>query len=189
MLLKSLSENDTLLDCVLSLFPIAKGSEKKFIYEDAKASDPLLLRQFFINFWTTRNPTNPEGEWLGYQREVVKVNAEYGTKHLKGYQTDRGRVFLQYGPPDNLIRSENEPNIYPYEIWQYYKINEQSNKRFIFYVNELSGNNYKLLHSDVSGEIYNANWQYELQNNKSANDPNSINNGAIHIQQNYNDLK
>jgi hypothetical protein len=88
---------------------------------------------------------------------------------MKGYFTDRGRVYLQYGPPDAQQQVANEPDTYPYEIWQYYRIKDpqtgqfQTNKRFVFWNKDLDGNCYKLLHSDVRGELRDNRWQMRLK--------------------------
>ena len=56
-----------------------------------------------------------------------------------------------------------DPASYPYEIWQYYKLNEMTNARFIFYDPEMSDQNFDLLHSNVPGELYDPAWHYKLQ--------------------------
>jgi hypothetical protein len=41
-------------------------------------------------------------------QEVIKVNKLYGCRVLKGYETDRGRVYLKYGPPNTMMDRFNE---------------------------------------------------------------------------------
>jgi hypothetical protein len=93
------------------------------------------------------------------------VNKAFSTTAFRGYDTDRGRVWLQYGAPDQRTVVENEPNSYPYEIWQYYRLKpqNQTNKKFVFFNEDLASNDYKLMHSDARGEVYDANWQMKLQ--------------------------
>jgi GWxTD domain-containing protein len=131
-----------------------------------------MMQRYFYHFWYTRNNLEPEKEWMEYFAEVVKVNQNYGTSIQKGYATDRGRVYLKYGPPNSIQKSEHEPNAYPYEIWHYYAIRNNREGKFIFYCTDLVSNNYELLHSDVIGEIQNINWQLELhKRNQISNDP------------------
>ena len=103
----------------------------------------------------------------------------YKTNIMKGYETDRGRVYLQYGPPSAIAIRETSPSEYPYEVWQYDKIKTFSNKRFIFYNPDLVNNNYRLLHSDMIGELKNFRWQSILTKRNSPNrdidDPNDGN--------------
>jgi hypothetical protein len=125
---------------------------------------------------------NPEGAWIKYKAEVDKVNANYGTQIMRGYQTDRGRVYLQYGPPDQIVPMNNEPSSYPYEIWQYYTIRgnatddvnnpqntTQSNRRFVFANFDLVTNNYQLIHSDARGEVRDDRWKVRLTKRDNAN--------------------
>jgi len=97
----------------------------------------------------------------------------------QGYYTDRGRVYLQYGPPSQRAMQPNEQNTFPYEIWQYYRTTDASNgqffsnRKFVF-VNKMIGDDcYMLVHSDMRGEIYNPRWQFELtrRNNNGIADP------------------
>jgi GWxTD domain-containing protein len=164
---------DTLMGYLRCLRPIASSSEIEFLERQLKEKDLALMQQFLFVFWKSRNPDNAEITWLEYYKQVMNVNAEFGTYGLKGYDTDRGRVYLQYGPPDQRSVSEHEPSAYPYEIWEYNALvdkrqeltnpyNKQSNKKFIFYNPDLVSNKYKLLHSTAKGEIYNSNWDLIL---------------------------
>jgi len=153
---------DTLRDYVKCLYPISDFNEIKFAENLLNQSDILLYQQFLYGFWLKRNNTNPNGEWMKYKSSVFYVNKKYGMQIRKGYETDRGRVYLQYGAPNSINMNEHEPGNYPYEIWHYYHIGEQSNCKFIFYNPDLVGNDYRLLHSDAKGEIYDKNWQLTL---------------------------
>ncbi|MBA3971770.1 MAG: GWxTD domain-containing protein, partial [Bacteroidetes bacterium] len=86
---------------------------------------------------------------------------------------DRGRVYLQYGPPDIRTKYSTDPNSYPYEMWEYYSLvdktqaltnpnNRQSNKMFVFYDPDLVTNRYTLIHSEGRGEISNTRWKLLL---------------------------
>src|ERR1051326_8265662 len=89
---------DTLKEFINSLRPIASISEKAFIDNQLKLADVKLMQQFFYNFWQSRNAMFPEEEWKKYFGTVQAVNKKFGTYVFKGYQTDRGRIYLQYGP-------------------------------------------------------------------------------------------
>jgi hypothetical protein len=91
------------------------------------------------------------------------VDHLYSTPNSRGYETDRGRVFLKYGPPNIVSESYNEPAAYPYEIWQYYTLGEsQRNKKFVFYTIDIVTNDFQLVHSDAIGETSNYRWQVEI---------------------------
>lgn len=160
-----IKSNDTLNEFIRCLAPRATELEKIFIYKQLATTDLKTRQQFLYNFWETRNPTDPAGEWFNYYELVTIVNAAYKTPIQKGYETDRGRVYLQYGPPNIISESYNEPSSYPFEIWQYYELpGGQRNKRFVFYTTDLITNNFKILHSDAIGEIYNYKWKVFLNN-------------------------
>jgi GWxTD domain-containing protein len=120
------------------------------------------MQQFFYDFWVKRSPINPEKAWQDYRAEVIKVNREFSNQVKKGYATERGRVYLKYGPPNTISKSYNEPSAYPYEVWHYYKLDNQSNRKFVFYNPDLISNDFALLHSDAQGEPFNNQWQMLL---------------------------
>lgn len=164
---------DTLTEYIRSLRPISGSSEIRFAENLIKEPKIELQQQYFYNFWKSRDAQNPQEAWHLYHIEVLKVNKEFKTYGLKGYDTDRGRVYLQYGPPDSRNAVPAEPRAYPYEIWQYNSLinkslmltnpdNHQSNRRFVFYNPDLVSNKYTLIHSDARGEIINTRWQMLL---------------------------
>ena len=171
---------DTLADYIRSLRPISSTSEIQFAQNQIKGKNLLMMQQLFYNFWKTRNEKYPQSAWLAYYKEVMKVNKEFGTYGLKGYDTDRGRVYLQYGPPDQRVKSDVEPSAYPYEIWEYYSLydkslslvypdNKQSNKKFVFYNPDKVTNRYSLIHSTAKGEIYNERWELQIHSRDTQN--------------------
>ena len=163
---------DTLEDYIKSTYPVSTQTEKFFAENYLKKPDLKTLQQYFLNFWINRNASNPEKAWAQYYLEVEKVNKFYKTSIKKGYETDRGRVYLQYGPPNNISESVMEPSAYPYEIWHYYTLSNQKNRKFVFYMPDLVTNDYELIHSDAFGEIYEPSWQLKLvKRNTSTNNP------------------
>jgi GWxTD domain-containing protein len=159
----AITNRDSLAEYILSLRPISSSQEIAFHQNQLKAAKTEIMQKFFFDFWQKRNPENPEQAWLAYNEEVKKVNAEFSTKTFKGYETERGRVYLKYGPPNTRTKEYHEPSAYPYEIWHYYKIANQQNRKFIFYNTDLVTNNFTILYSDVTGEqTGNKNWQAEL---------------------------
>jgi GWxTD domain-containing protein len=154
--------NSQLEDNIKCLVPISSKSELSFAENQLGASDIELKRQFFYNFWLTRNPTNPEEEWKKYKELVDITQDKFATSIKRGYETDRGRVFLKHGKPNTLSELKNEPSSYPYEIWHYYSVEGRSNVKFIFYNPDVISNDYPLLHSTLPGEIYNAQWKVDL---------------------------
>ncbi|MCK4570296.1 MAG: GWxTD domain-containing protein, partial [Bacteroidales bacterium] len=164
---------DTLRQYIHSLLPIATEVDRVFISRQMKDADIQTLKQYFLNFWTGRDNVMPEAAWNHYYQQVRKVNYIYSTPNRPGYDTDRGRVFLKYGPPNIISESYNEPAAYPYEIWQYYSLGDgQRNKKFVFYTIDIVINDFQLVHSDAIGEVSNYRWQVEIY--KRTFDPYSL---------------
>jgi GWxTD domain-containing protein len=162
---------DTLKDFIRSIYPISTQMEELFAKNVLKNSDLKMLQQFFLNFWINRNSADPAKAWATYYIEVQKVNKAYVTLIKKGYETDRGRVYLEYGPPNIITESVSDPAAYPYEIWQYYTLQNQRNKKFVFYLPDLVTNEYELIHSDAIGEINDPAWELKLvKRNTTTND-------------------
>jgi GWxTD domain-containing protein len=160
-------------DYIKSTSPISSQIELNFAKNQLSNKDTELMRQFFYNFWLTRNATNPEEEWKKYKELVKIAEQDFSTSIKKGYETDRGRIFLKHGKPNTLTEMKNETSTYPYEIWHYYGIEGRSNVKFIFYSPDIISNDYPLLHSTLPGEIFNAQWKVELH--KRTNQPRDIN--------------
>ncbi len=63
-----------------------------------------------------------------YYFRVAYANERYGRFHDRGWNTDRGEIFIRFGEPDYV---EDHPFNYgtqPYQIWNYYG----QGRRFIF---------------------------------------------------------
>ena len=158
-----INEIDTLRKYIHFLLPIGSEIDRVFIAKQMREADKKTLKQYFLNFWLGRDLDIPEVAWEAYHTQVKKVNILYSTPNTKGYMTDRGRVFLKYGPPNIISESYNEPAAYPYEIWQYYTLGEgQRNRKFVFYTIDIVTNDFQLVHSDAIGETANYRWQVEI---------------------------
>jgi GWxTD domain-containing protein len=160
---------DTLKDYIACLWPISSTTERDWQYNQIKNADSKLMQQYLYAFWINRDPENPEKAWKTYRAAAAQVKKKFACGKMPGYMTDRGRVYLQYGVPNASQQVPSEPDSYPYEVWQYYRLKDpatgtfQSNKKFIFYNRELDGKCYELLHSDARGELRNDRWQIDLQ--------------------------
>lgn len=155
------------------LHPISSQQEIQTVNRKMNFNDVDMMKKFMYNFWKQRNPENPEAAWLKYWKEVEKVNANYSNNLRSGYDTDRGRVYLQYGPPNTISPNYFEPNTYPYEIWHYYVLRDhlnadQSNRKFVFANTEQGTKEFLLIHSDAKNEITNVRWNYDLHKRSNA---------------------
>lgn len=173
--------DDSVFFYMESLIPISRPAEVKNILSILKKKDTENCRKHIQAFWAqSSNGANVYESWMKYKQQVQLVQRLYKNNFMEGFETDRGRVYLQYGPPNSIISRETSPSEYPYEIWVYDKIRQFSNKRFIFYNPDLVPNSHRLLHSDMIGELQNYRWQQALAKRNSPNrnidDPNDGNN-------------
>ncbi len=175
------NNTDTLKMFVECLWPIADGIDKDRIINQAIKKEPELMKKFVIDFWQRRSndSINPLNLWANYYKNVQTVMANFKCGKQKGYYTERGRVYLQYGPPNQRSQQKNEQNTFPYEIWQYYSLTDGTNKqrftnrKFVFVNKNLGDDCYTMVHSDMRGEIYNDRWQFEItrRNNDGISNP------------------
>src|SRR5258708_5410192 len=136
------------------------------------------MKNYIVNFWQTRSgdTLDPLALWLAYYEQVKIVNKTFKCGKQKGYYTDRGRMYLQYGKPDQRVMQPSEPYSYPYEIWQWYRVNDKAsgmfytNKKAVFVNKQIADNCYMVVHCDIKGELYNDRWRYEIT--KRDNNPN-----------------
>jgi GWxTD domain-containing protein len=148
---------DSLVEHINSMRPIADPLERKIIDDRVKDKDIDLMRRFFYSFWSNRS-VDPEQAWRDYREQVVKVNKLFGCRVMKGYETDRGNVYLKYGAPNTMMDRFNEMGTVPYTIWHYYRAGKYTNRRFVFYQPDLANTCMQLLHSEVPGELQNPQW-------------------------------
>ncbi|RMG42678.1 MAG: GWxTD domain-containing protein, partial [Methanobacteriota archaeon] len=88
-------------------------------------------KAYFQRFWKKQdpNPDTPENELMDeYYRRVNFANKNFSITGLDGWLTDRGRIYIKFGHPDDIERHPFEAGSYPYEIWRYYN----NRKTFLF---------------------------------------------------------
>jgi GWxTD domain-containing protein len=85
----------------------------------------------WVEFWKRRDPspgTDINEALEEHLRRIRYANAEFGSVD-PGWKTDRGRVYIKYGDPDQ-IDSATDPYMQgEYQIWRYYS----NNLVFVFY--------------------------------------------------------
>jgi len=186
-----ITDEEALSYYIDALYPIASYAEQSAAKQLLAGSTLAEKQSFFYRFWKARDDVNPEGKWKEYQQRLTYVEENYTYPKTPGYRTDRGRVYLQYGPPDyvrdeknfvgalNNVRwslkepatnsygdgtSANEGFIYylPYQIWRYNNIPGDYNNRVFLFWDEFRGGYYKLLNSNARGEIQTPGWERML---------------------------
>lgn len=137
-------------------------------------SDQTEPKKYFLySFWSRVAPENMEMHYNAYMEVAKAVDNSYFTNVFHGFETDRGRIFLKYGKPDDLVFEEDEPTAPPYEIWIYNYVPEtqQTNVKFLFYNPTLATNDFVLLHSNCRGERNNPRWELDLYSDAVLDQP------------------
>ena len=116
------------------------------------------MQRFLYNFWLKRNTNDPNFSFNEYLKHVKYVNEEFSFGNIAGYKTDRGRVYLKYGAPNSRIKENFQKNTKPFEVWHYYKIGNESNRKFVFSSKSTSMDDMKLVLSNVKGETSDNEW-------------------------------
>lgn len=106
---------------------------------------------FFKRFWKDRdpNPATKRNELKDeYFNRVNYANQHFNALGEHGWKSDRGRILIKFGYPDDVERHPFEINSKPYEIWRYYSL------RKVFYFIDVTGFGDYRLHPDYADMEY-----------------------------------
>jgi len=178
-----------------SLTPIADHIEVPKINEMIKTGSAEFIKNFLSNFWHKKEPLNAEWAWRNYEEKVMLVERNYSTSQDYGFNTDRGRIYLKYGPPNDLIR-QKENGGFDYEMWHYYKLDAyQSNVKFVFYNPTMVYNAFELVTSNAIGEKNDPNWKQRIYGTYGNRDTQNLDNTnynphtGARVNQNIGDIR
>ncbi|GAB4494171.1 MAG: hypothetical protein OHK0019_19760 [Saprospiraceae bacterium] len=155
---------DTLRYGLRAISALAKGEESEMLKNILKGADLKSMRFYLFRHFMREDPNNPELAYAKFMEVASAVDDKFRSGFRYGFETDRGRAFLRFGRPDDLIHVEDDPGAPPYEIWVYYNFpkTRQKNVKLLFYNPSLAGEDYILLHSTARGEINNPRWERVL---------------------------
>nr|HPI74119.1 GWxTD domain-containing protein [bacterium] len=115
---------------------IVRGNDLDKIRAATGSEQQRLLAEF----WRQRDPT--PGTEVNELREEFYRRIDFAVKNFTvaglgqiGWKSDRGRVLVRNGTPDEIERHATEPGMPAVEIWEYRRLN----KRFIFTDRQGSG--------------------------------------------------
>jgi len=115
--------------------------------------------QFIEAFWQRRDPT-PDTEENEFREEHYR-RIEYANEHfaagVPGWRTDRGRIYIMYGPPDEIEAHPSggtyerpmeegggETSTFPFEDWRYRYIEGIGQEIIIEFVDTCMCNEYHM---------------------------------------------
>jgi GWxTD domain-containing protein len=146
---------------LLAIEPLLRDYRSKQVATLLEEKNPVAQKQFLLAYWTKNSPLNPHLAYRDYMELARYADQRFRFGGRSGLMSDRGYVYLRYGKPDDQVLRENDPDVYPYEIWTYLKIAEgtQNNVDFVFYNPTMTNGNFQLLHSTARNERSNENWR------------------------------
>ncbi|GEM_PF-125720 len=147
-----------------AISPLMLGDDSEMLKNVLAGSDLKAMRFFLFRHFVNLNANNPEKAYLDFMQIAGAADQQFRSGFRYGFETDRGRAYIRFGRPDDLIRVEDDPSAPPYEIWVYYNFPQtnQRNVKFLFYNPSLAGEDFILLHSTARGEINNPRWEVAL---------------------------
>jgi GWxTD domain-containing protein len=96
-------------------------------------------QKFFLRVWFDLSKSKTSGEVQNLVREyfsrVSMAIKSFSTYKENGWQTDRGRILIKFGYPDDIQYFPFEANRRSFTVWKYY----QKQKTFIFIDDGFSG--------------------------------------------------
>ena len=131
-----------------------KDFYKKLKLPKAKAD---YIKEIWINTAAKQNIVGSVYRFI-YLKRINEANVKFKSVFKEGWKSDRGRVYILYGPPYEVERFPNSTQTIPYEIWTYSSIHGQGGVIFIF--SDRTGfKKYEQIHSTLIGELQEPDWQ------------------------------
>ncbi|MEO6037857.1 MAG: GWxTD domain-containing protein, partial [Saprospiraceae bacterium] len=143
---------------------LATGDDSQTLKNILAGEDLQQMRFYLFRHFARKDPNNPEDAYNKYMQVAVAADKKFKSGFRYGFETDRGRTYMRFGAPEDMIHVEDDPAAPPYEIWVYssFPMTNQSNVKFLFYNPSLAGEDFILLHSNARGEINNPRWERVL---------------------------
>ncbi len=98
-----------------------------------KLEDLEARLEAYREFWSRRDPTPGSAANEAKQefyRRVSYANSNYSYLRREGWKTDRGRIYVTYGQPDQIDDYPYALNSVPYQEWHYFR--DGKYRKFVF---------------------------------------------------------
>lgn len=121
-------------------------------------------REFLARFWSDVEAGRSTAS-MGILRSEYLARLQVADERFRlltraGWKTDRGRVYVLYGEPDEIQRYPSSQNTKPYETWLYRQL--ENGVEFDF-IDRTGFGDYVLVNSTKRGEIQDDQWGRQLQ--------------------------
>lgn len=103
---------------------------------------------FVVEFWLHRDPTpgTPENEYKEEHYRRIAYSNEHFAEKVPGWKTDRGRAYITFGPPDEVLRSPNKVTQLQTksETWVYQNVHAKGQEQRMTFVDKCRCGEYRL---------------------------------------------
>ena len=104
--------------------------------------------QFIQQFWLRRDPTpgTDENEFkTEHYRRIAFANEHFTSQAgMAGWKTDRGRIYIHFGPPDELETHPAGDRPFPFERWRYRWIQNIGNDVYMEFEDRTSNGEFQM---------------------------------------------
>jgi GWxTD domain-containing protein len=139
------------------------NQEVVYIVDDTERAAFLQLttdeqRKAFIDqFWERRNPTpgSPTNKFKSeHYRRIAYSNQHFRTASgAPGWQTDRGHIYIVYGPPDELETHPKRPDRpFATEIWLYRHVEGIGDNDFVTFLDKTGTGDFHLAPGNATAD-------------------------------------
>jgi GWxTD domain-containing protein len=117
-------------------------------------------RNYLRQFWEKRDPTpaspvnEAQREYYALMNDANQQFREGGAGDVPGWRTDRGRIYIKYGQPDEVLRRPQSPTR-PYEAWKY----TRGRARTFVFMDETGLGHYVLVFTNERREPSRLDWE------------------------------
>lgn len=146
------------LDSLYAPLVYVQDQDEKGVYEGLSLQGK---RNYLREFWAKRDPTpeTPANEYrAAYYSWFAEANRRFhegGAGAIPGWRTDRGRIYLKRGVPEEVLQRPSQGETPPYEVWKY------TRPRMLKYVflDESGLGHFALIYTDDRFETSRGDWE------------------------------
>jgi bla regulator protein BlaR1 len=103
---------------------------------------------FIEEFWLRRDPEFKDEHY----RRIAYVNQRFAARAVPGWKSDRGRIYILFGPPDEIESHPSAPAAnYPVEEWLYHHIRDVGDHVLYAFADAAKTGDFKMV-QDVAGK-------------------------------------
>ena len=130
---------------VRQLIYVASAEEVKQLRSVPRGERERVWR----DFWKKKSRSPISGRYVSEDEYFERI--DYAQEHFdhgdRGYLSDRGQVYVRYGPPDQIDARPFDIDSPAYEVWYYYELNRQFE-----FVDRFGAGEYVLQNREALGE-------------------------------------